>query len=336
MPGIVGQGTTFNLPNYVGELLATTPQDTPFLSAIGGLTGGVSTDSTLFAWSTYDLRDPDHERQRLEGGDAPAPTARTRQRVRNVVEIHQEVLEVSYTKQAATGQLGGTGSNHPHGDALGGATNPVMDEVDWQVRQHLVQIARDVEVGFILGEFQEPSDNESPRRTRGLMEAIETNAIDADGEQLSENGGEVLLDLMQQVWESGGILEQETATIMVSGTQKRHLTNAFITQGNYREASRTVGGVRVDTVMTDFGELNVMLNRYVPSDTAIVTSLEQCAPRFLAIPGKGHFFVEELAKVGSADRYQIYGEIGLEYGNEAAHGKIEGLSTSSPSNGNGS
>jgi len=46
---------------------------------------------------------------------------------------------------------------------------------------------------------------------------------------------------------------------------------------------------------------------------------------FLNIPGKGHFFEEELAKVGAADRRQLYGEIGLEYGNEKAHGVIRGL-----------
>jgi hypothetical protein len=40
MSGIVGMGTTYNLPNYVGELFAITPEDTPLLSSIGGLTGG--------------------------------------------------------------------------------------------------------------------------------------------------------------------------------------------------------------------------------------------------------------------------------------------------------
>lgn len=329
MPGITGQGQTFNLPNYTGDLLSVTPQDTPFLSSIGGLTGGVSTDATLFTWQTYSLRDAAADRQRTEGADAPTATARTRQSVRNVVEIHQEALEISYTKQAAVGQFGSTGSNHPYGDGVTG-TNPVLDEVDWQVRQHLVQIARDIEVTFLTGEFQEPSDNTTPRRTRGLLEAIETNAVDAAGDELSANAGELLLDLMQQVWESGGLMEQDTATIMVSGTQKRHLTSAFITQGNYREASRTVGGVAVDTITTDFGTLNVMLNRHVPNDTAIVVSLEQCAPRFLAIPGKGHFFVEPLAKSGAADRFQIYGEVGLQYGNEMAHGKLTGLSTAPP------
>lgn len=65
-----------------------------------------------------------------------------------------------------------------------------------------------------------------------------------------------------------------------------------------------------------------MLNRWMPADQLVVASLEELAPRFLEIPGKGHFFAEPLAKTGSADKVQIYGEIGLEYGNERKHGKL--------------
>ena len=35
MAGITGLGTTFNLPNYHGELFAVSPTDTPLLSEIG-------------------------------------------------------------------------------------------------------------------------------------------------------------------------------------------------------------------------------------------------------------------------------------------------------------
>jgi hypothetical protein len=36
-------------------------------------------------------------------------------------------------------------------------------------------------------------------------------------------------------------------------------------------------------------------------------------------------FEEELAKTGSTDKTQLYGEISLKYGNEAAHGVLRGL-----------
>lgn len=330
MPGITGQGDTFDLPNYVGELFAETPTDTPFLSAIGGLSGGMSVNATLFQWQGYDLRAAADDRQRLEGANAPTAEARTRFNVNNVLEIHQESLEISYTKQAATGQFNSTGSTHPGSVGIGGA-NPVTDEVDWQTRQHLIQIARDVEQSFLTGTFANPADNLTPRKTRGILAAITTNVVDAAGAELdSDNGGAdepgyLLVDLLQSVWTNGGIQVSETATVMCNAYQKRKITKAFITDRNYQEMSRNVGGVSVTTIETDFGRLNIMLNRYMPTDEVAVVSLEECAPAFMLVPGKGFLFVEPLARQGSAERYQIYGEIGLKYGNQKAHGKIINL-----------
>lgn len=318
MAGITGAGTTFNLPNYVGELFGLTPADTPLLSAIGGLTGGESTDSTVFPWSTYDLRDAATDRQRLEGADAPTAEARVRGTAFNVVEIHQEALTLSYTKQSTAGQIDGSGSNHPNAGSLSGRNN-VSNEVDWQLEQHIKQIARDVEATFIEGTFQEPADNNTARKTRGLLEAISTNAVDLEGAQVTKDD---VLDLMQEVYSSGGIMEDETRTLLCGPIQKRRLTTLFVSDSVYRQDSRTVGGVSVDTILTDFGTLNVMLDRHMPSDSLLVLSLEQLSPVFLTVPGKGHFFVEPLAKTGAADKFQLYGEIGLKYGNEIAHGKI--------------
>lgn len=321
MAGITGQGDTFDLPNFVGELFAETPTDTPFLSSIGGLSGGEAVTSTLFQWQGYDLRDAADDRQRVEGANAPTAEARVRFNVTNVVEIHQEALEISYTKLAATGQFNSTGSAHPGSVGIAGG-NPVMNEADWQIRQHLVQIARDIEKSFLTGTFANPATNASPRKTRGLLEAITTNVIAAAGAPLTHD---MVMDLLQLVWENGGINRQETAALMCNGFLKRALTTIFVTDANYQEMTRDIGGVSVTTIITDFGVLNVMLNRYMPTDTIAVVSLEECAPTFLLVPGKGFLFVEPLAKVGAAERSQIYGEVGLKYGNEKAHGKITGL-----------
>ena len=327
MAGITGMGDTFDLPNYVGELFQISPSDTPFLSAIGGLTGGRPADATLFQWQSYDLRSPSATRQRLEGATAPTAEQRVRANIYNVVEIHQESVSISYTKQAATGQYNTTGSSHPGSVGIGGS-NPVMDEKAWQIAQHLKQIAMDVEVSFISGTFNNPATNASARRTRGILEAITTNAVDGLGADLTED---MVLDLMQEIWTAGGIGEQETATLMCNAYQKRQLTDIFITQKNYQEQSRNVGGVKVSTIETDFGTLNIMLNRHFPTDELAVLSLDECAPRFLPIPGKGFLFWEDLAKVGASDESQIYGEIGLEYGLETHHGKITNLSDGSGS-----
>ena len=399
MPGITGMGTTYNLPNYVGELFALTPEDTPLLSAIGGLTGGKSVQATEWTWQTYDHRDPGN-RQRLEGADAPTAEERVRVPVKNVVEVHQEKVSVSYTKQAATAQIT-TPSSAPY-QVNAGQSNPVMREMDWQIEKALKAKGLDINWTFINGTFQQPTDNTTARRTRGLLQAITTNriakgtavtgatsatdTITATGHGLTAgnkvvftntstasgivagrvyyvasvtdannfkvattSGGSAITlgtstgiaftktwattlttdhvnDLLQLAYDNGGISEQHTATLLCNSLQKRAITKAYMTAfGQYTETSRTVGGVNVTTVTTDFGTLNVMMDRHMPQDTIAAVSLEQLQPVFLEIPGKGHFFEESLAKTGSADNVQIYGEVGLEYGNERTHAAMTGL-----------
>lgn len=398
MAGITGMGLTYNLPNYVGELFMLTPDDTPFLSAIGGLTGGKSVDSTSWTWQTADLRDPSN-RQRTEGQDAPTAEERVRANVTNVCEIHQEKVSVSYTKQAATQQIS-TPSSAPY-QVNAGQNNPVMNEMDWQVQLALKSIALDVNWTFINGTFQQPTDNTTPRRTRGLLQAITTNRIAkgtavtgastatdtvtstahglVDGNKIvftntstasgivagriyyvdqidvnsfkvsTTNGGspitlgtatglaftkpwattltsDVVNDLLQLAFDNGGISEQHTATLLCNSVQKRAVTKAYASAyGQYQEQSRTVGGVNMTTITTDFGVLNVMMDRSMPQDVVAAVSMEQCEPAFLEVPNKGHFFEEPLAKTGAADNSQLYGEIGLEYGNEKAHAVMTGL-----------
>lgn len=389
MAGISGLGTTYNLPNYTGELIGLTPAETPLLSAIGGLTGGRQTTSTEFEWEFYDLRDAG-QNVRTEGAAAPTAEARVRSNATNVTQIHQERVTVSYTKLGATGMKAGSNND---------LSNPIGNELDWQVAQMLKQIARDVEYSFIRGSYAKPGSNASARQTRGLLSAITTNVkqagaaasiaatttastdvFNATAHGLA-NGSQIVLtalatttgvsvdtiyyvrdqtantfkvaatpggaaidlvsdgtatvqpvaaldvddieDLLQSVYDNGGISEQATATLIVNSKQKRAISAAYANAyGKFQEMSRTVGGVNVTTLETNFGTLNVMLDRMVPQHKLIVASLEQLAPVFLEVPSKGHFFAEPLAKTGASDDVQLYGEVGLAYGNEKSHGVL--------------
>lgn len=397
MAGITGQGDTFDLPNFVGELFQVGRNDFPFLSAIGGLTGGKQANAKEFEWQYWDLRSPAN-RYNLEGADAPTAKERVRANASNVLQIVQEAVEVSYTKQAAIGQLG---------DPNVAGSNPITNEFDWQIQQELVQIARDLNYSFINGAYAKPADNATERQTRGILAAIATNVVTPDptvsagadltGEADTElfttgsahgltvgdlvqidtliggtgltadtnywvrsvpstttftlsatRGGAILAystdvttgssitsyprvtadylgDAMQSAFVNGGLALGETRTAIVGAHQKRRLTQALITDASYEERSRTVGGVNVSVIETDFGPLNIMLDITVPDDTIILASMEDITPVFLLIPGKGFLFVEPLARVGSAERAQIYGEVGLEYGNEQKHAKLTGL-----------
>jgi hypothetical protein len=395
MAGISGLGTNYNLPNYTGILYALTPAETPFFSAIGGLTGGGQSTDTQFEWQTFDLRNA-AQPEVLEGATAPTAQGRARGNVTNVVQIHQEKVSVAYSKIAAAGKKAGINND---------ASNPVRNEVDWQVEQMLKQMIRDVEYSFINGSYQLPGSNSTGRKTRGLLAACSTNVqattatgtalptvtatastdkVNSTGHglnngdtviftsltggtglttdttyyvvnkaandfqvSLTKGGSAVAIDtdasaavaykgaalsttmldnLLQSVYDNGGISEQDTATVIVNSAQKRAISSAYANAyGKFQETSRNVGGVNVTTIETDFGRLNVMLNRFVPQHKLVVASLEQCIPVFLEVPEKGHFFAEPLAKTGASDDVQLYGEVGLAYGNEKSHGYISGL-----------
>lgn len=328
MPGIVGQENIYDNPNFVGALFMATPTDTPFLSLIGGLTGGRQAQAPIFTWQGVDLRGAG-QNVALEGANAPAPQERVRFPVQNVVEIHHEAIEVSYTRQAATGYISG-------GTTVIG-TNPVADEFAFQVGLMLPQVGRDIEYSFIQGSGTGalPADNTTPRRTKGLLPAIVTNAVHNNPTNLNPAPAVTpaayvayIDTICQMAYDNGGLSAGDGRTIMLGSTQKRNLTRAYKSLGSYFETTRNVAGLNLQTIENDFGVLNVMLNRYMPNDTVAVVSAEQCAPVFLEVPGKGFLFLEPLAKVGSSERGQIYGEVGLEYGNEKTHAKVDGLPSS--------
>ena len=91
---------------------------------------------------------------------------------------------------------------------------------------------------------------------------------------------------------------------------------------------RNIGGVNITTIETDFGEIGIQYARHIPASQILIVDMAYVAPVFLDIPGKGHFFVEPLAQTGAAYNFQLYGEVGLNYGPEQFHGNIHSTSTS--------
>lgn len=313
-----GQGTTFNLPNYTGELFQIAPSDTPFLSAIGGLTGGKSTSSIEFEWQTEDLESTSANNSKVEGDDAPTASEVSRSNVSNVCEIHQEAIEVTYTKQAAVGLHNGINIE---------ATNPVRDELQHQIDLKLRKVAIDVEKSFLTGTYQKPVNNSTPRKTRGILTAISTNTASTASLSKADVDG-----LLAKMFNNGARLDMDNTVFMVNATNKIALTNVYAAAGlNQPTMTRNLGGVAINTLVTDFGIFGVMLNRWLDDASIAVLDLSVCAPVFLNVPNKGHMFVEPLAKTGASDKYQLYGEVGLEYGPETYHGLLTVTSSSSSS-----
>ena len=312
MGAVSGLGDSYDLPNFVGELFNITPNDTPFLSAIGGMTGGKSVTSKQFTWQTVDNATA-AQTVVAEGADATF-AERSRSEVTNVTQIMQYGVHVSYTKQAATGNLSGE-------SILG--NQPVQDELAFQLDMAMKRAARDIEFSFLQGTYVADTDVSTARKTRGMLAAISTNERDASGGALTQSDVDQVLKAMA---DSGAPFEQPV--MMANAFQKQKLSSIFSSALSHAPRDRNIGGVNITTIETDFGEIGIVYNRHVPADDIIIADLAYCKPVFLDIPGKGHFFAEPLAQTGSAYKFQIYGEVGLEYGPEQFHGKITDLATS--------
>lgn len=136
--------------------------------------------------------------------------------------------------------------------------------------------------------------------------------------------------VMQSAWDNGGLQESAMSTLIVNSTPKRWVSKLLVKDKGLEPRSRTVGGVNVETVVTDFGEINVMLNRYQPQHRITVASLDQLVPHFRNVPGKGIMFAEPVAKAGASNATQLYTSIGLEYGNEASHAILDNVTIAAP------
>lgn len=312
---VTGLGTTWNLPNYAGELFTADPTQTPLLSMIGGLTGGKQTKN--FEFPTAVLFDyPDAKQPEItEEASAKAPTASAiaRKQESNVIQIHQEVIDLTYFKQSNSGRFSGiNGSNQ---------TNPI-DEKAWQIQQKLIKIARDVEFSFINGKYQKATAANVANKTRGMLELAATvSTVDASSGELTTK---MIKALMLEMADNGAYFNN--MVLFAGAKQKQKITDLYEKQLGYNQgAPRNIGGMNITEIETDFCKLGIVWDRFMPDDSILIADVAHIAPMFQEVEGKGVLFEEELAKIGASDRIQIYGQIGLAHGPAFLHGSITNL-----------
>lgn len=310
---ITGQGTIWNLPNYAGMLFTADAEATPFLSMIGGLTGGRSSENFEFpCGQTYDYP-PAAQPAITETASLTAPTASemATAQVTNVCQKHHEAIQLSYDKLSNMGRMSGLNT--------AGQVNPIAAARQRQIAWKLAKISRDVEYSFLQGTYSIATTAGTYNATRGIITACSTTAIAAASAALSKK----LMDSMFKTMFDGGAVFSNTV-IFVNSFQKQAISNIY----GYAPTDRNVGGVNIKQIETDFGSVGIALDRFMPTDTVLAAEMSVCAPVFQMVPEKGNFFYEPLSKTGASENGQLFGYIGLDYGAEFLHGKITGLATS--------
>ncbi len=308
--------TSHNLLNYSGMLFKKGDASTPFSTLIGGKSRNVN--HWEFATSlAYSSRGGDTQPAISESDSltAPDPKFSPREQATNVCQIFQEALAISYGKLSSMGQLSGL-------NIAGQQANPAT-ELDFQVAITMEEIRKNIEYTFINGTYQKGGYDDVAYKTRGILEAITTNAVDGEGAKLDFwTVAEALTDMKKNGLDANGVV------LMAPGIHIMQINADAVKNGlTSIPASREVNGIKITELITPAGTVGLLENNYIPDGTATFVNPSVCAPVYMPVPGKGNFFLESLAKVGAADKYQIYGQCGLDYGAEWLHGKITGLDT---------
>lgn len=154
------------------------------------------------------------------------------------------------------------------------------------------------------------------RTTGGLVQAITTN-VDSTSTQLTVATIETQ---MQRGYDKGGIPD-----IVMANPKALADLNALNDSGRVRTdvSDSRRGRQRVMSIMTEYGDMTVVRNRYLEPSDVVGWTREQVKRRVL----RG-FTMERLAKTGDSDKVQLLCEEGLEFKGEEHMFKFTNLTYS--------
>jgi hypothetical protein len=318
--------TVAGVISYLGQLFQTSKRPNTFLKLLGGLQGGIQTTTGIeFPVGVfYALRAPSQP-ARLEGADAPTPEYRTISQATNVIQIFQEAVSASYLAQSDKTLSG------PISLPLGGAQGQPINPRDpaWQVMAALETIAQDANYSFLRGAYQKPADPASTAlKTRGLLTALSTNVLDksADAVSATDPAKQVrgyINQILQTVITANGYNPDGTWVALMDPATYGTVIGAYeVLPTNRTELTRDVAGMKIRQIYTRFGILNMALDPDMPANEIAILNMGVAGIVGLPIEGKGVLFEEMLAKTGSTDKSQIYGQMGVDHGPEYCHGVI--------------
>ena len=307
--------TSFAVLNYSGMLFNKGNTRTPLSAIIGSR--AKTTNSVEFVTGQSYTSGGGTQPAISETASLTAPDATvvTRTQQTNVTQIFQETIGISYAKQSNMGTLSGVNIQNQ-------TANP-LNELDFQVAARMQKIAADIEATFVAGAYNKATTDATVNKTRGLTTAITTNVTPMSNKPLG------LWDVADMVKKIYGQNAPTNGLVLWCDATTMFQLNADAVQNGLTvvPAAREINGIQLSSVVTPLGVVYLYLGEYLPAGTALLLNLDVIAPVFQPVPGKGNFFLEQLAKTGAGEKYQIFGQVGLDHGPEWYHGKWTGIAT---------
>lgn len=233
---------------------------------------------------------------RLEGDDADYGPIVDISAPFNYTGIFQKAIQVSGTQQVIS-QYG------------------IDDEFQYQANKAVPHLLRLVERSAFHG-VRAAGSTSSPRSLGGLSTFITDNAVAAGGAIVKAD----VDNLMEEIIMDGGFPDLLVMNPRVANDLRNLLDSSSFVRVSQDE--NKLGVDAIERVMTQYGELELVMDRWCPTDTAYV--LESGKVGFYTLRP---FETNELARSGDSMKGEVIGEFSLLAANDKAHGKITGITT---------
>ena len=288
------------------------PTETPFVNSVG--TRNVS--NTVFEWITEELSATSTTTD-LEGDAISAAAASLTTRNSNVCQIMSRAVAVTGTQSAI--KLYGKTSQMAH-----------------QMARRTKELKRSVEAALLSNQARN-NGAAATARTSGMIGCwLDTNtSFDAGGGGADPVtvGSTARTDSAAQRALNAALINTVMQSCFTEGSEADRLmvgpfNKTVVSTLNGRTDARSIidsntAGSNVTVFATDFGDLQVMPNRFQRERDAFLISPEYAKVSYLR-----NFQVSTLGKTSDADSKHLVVEMGLEMTQEAAHGGIFDLTTS--------
>jgi len=297
MPTVSGTLKTFD---QVGKredvediIYDISPTNTPMLSSIGSSTAS----ATLHQWLQDELAAV-AVNSKIEGSDAGTASTITQTVKTANTQIFDKVVQVSGTAEAV-GTYGRT------------------SDLAYAIAKAGKEIKRDIEHSFVgAGQAGTAGNGTTARQLTSAANQIASATTNTAGSNraLSEA---LLLDVLQKCYEEGG----EPNQVQVTPSHSVTVAGFATASGRQRDfATGTTLVNSVDIIISPFGQVSVVPNRFLNANTVLVLDTEYWS-RAVLRPMQ----TVVLAKTGDSDRRQMLTELTLVCENDKASGKIDAL-----------
>ena len=307
---------TFDAYDSIGEredlsdvIYNISPTDTPFLSS------AAKTKSTavLHEWQTDSLTAAVTNNAVIEGDQVTIDAISATTRLSNSCQILDKAICITGTQEAV--------------DKAGRAS-----EIAYQIAKKAKELKRDLEASLTSNNAEVTGSATAARVTGGLRSWVATNDVmgtsgtsGGAGNTAAGNGTQraftesLLKSVIKSVWNAGG----NPTMVMVGPFNKQKLSGFTGNSTRFDAGADATLYTSVDVYASDFGQLQVVPNRFSRDREAWVLDMDYWGVAFLR-----DFTMHELSKTGDSEKRQLLLEATLESRNEAASGCVADITTS--------